>query len=434
MHESTLDNTLYYTNRVSSIRLGQIVSACLGFLLIFIAPYGDGYFKDWLIPLTSSYRISLFEAFAIPIICGGLIYYGIRIKKSEKSLLLSIILVILSRIVSIVAAEGVKIEQWISLFRYIETLFIIYIFTNLFADKKNRNFFTMGIIIGVAVESVGGLYIFITKQGRGVFISNYSSILQAFLIIACILDFIYNKRHKFLMSVSVLIMIAAIFVTLSRTSWILLIISILVFVLIYSKRRIKKYILFFIILTGIAALLIEKMLPSYSEVFISRTESAFSGGGSILYRFYLFDMSIASFLQHPILGIGSGSFVRQQAHLPQVFHFNLPLEYSNMNLQLSTHNTFLGILSETGIIGLGAYLLWVIAVIGICRRVFRLSNNIDLRDDKYVIATAIIIITFIIGDVITQCSFTPISSAFIGFELGWLREKNKIRIESELAK
>ncbi len=414
------------------LRIGHIISACFGFLLIFVAPYGHGYFKDWLIPLTSSYRINLFEAFAIPIIYGGLIYYGPKIRKSEQFLFLSIILVIFSRIVSTLAAENVQIVQYISIFRYIETLVLIYICANLFSNQKNRHFFIMGIIIGVAIETVGGIFVHLKTQYRGIFVSNSSFILQTFLIIACILAFI-NRKGKFRMTVFILAMVLAILGTLTRTAWIFLITSVLILALVYSKKRILKNILLFIVSTGIVVLLIGKRLPVSTEIFVSKTKSAFSGSGTVLYRFYLWDMSIASFLQHPIFGIGSGSFARQQENLPQVFNVELPEYYRNLNLQLSTHSTFLGVLSETGIVGLVAYLFWIIAIMGIFRKIFRLSN-VYLSHDRYVIAASLIIISLIIFDTITQCSFTPMSSTFIGFALGCLREKSKISRTSELMK
>lgn len=414
------------------LRIGHIISTCFGFLLIFVSPYGNGYFKDWLIPLTSSYHINLFEAFAIPIIYGGLIYYGPKIRKSEQFLFLSIILVIFSRIVSTLAAENVQTLQYISIVRYIETLVLIYICANLFSNQKNRHFFIIGIIIGVAIETVGGIFVHLKTQYKGVFVSNSSFILQTFLIIAYILAFI-NRKGKFRMTVFILAMALAIFATLARTAWLFLITSVLIIVLVYSRKRILKNLLLFIVSTGIVLLLIGKRLPVSTEIFVSRTKSALSGGGSILYRFYLWDMSIASFLQHPIFGIGSGSFARQQKDLPQVFNVKLPEYYRNLNLQLSTHSTFLGVLSETGIVGLAAYLLWIIAIIGIFRKIFRLSN-VYLSHDRYVIAASLIIISLIIFDTITQCSFTPISSTFIGFALGYLREKNKMRRTSELMK
>jgi len=414
------------------LRISHIISACFGFLLIFVSPYGNGYFRDWLIPLTSSYRINLFEAFAIPIIYGGLIYYGPKIRKSEQFLFLSIILVIFSRIVSTLAAENVQILQYISIVRYIETLVLIYICANLFSNQKNRHFFIMGIIIGVAIETVGGIFVHLKTQYKGVFVSNSSFILQTFLIIACILAFI-NRKGKFRMTVFILAMALAIFATLARTAWLFLITSVLILVLVYSRKRILKNLLLFIVSTGIVVLLIGKKLPFSTEIFVSRAKSAFSGSGSVLYRFYLWDMSIASFLQHPIFGIGSGSFARQQKDLPRVFNVELPEYYRNLNLQLSTHSTFLGVLSETGIVGLVAYLLWIIAMIGILRKIFRLSN-VYLSHDRYVIAASLIIISLIIFDTITQCSFTPISSTFIGFALGYLREKNKISRTNELMK
>jgi len=408
-------------NKRLRLRASPIISLCFGFLLIFAVPYGAGYFKDWLIPLAGSYRINLFEAFAMPVIYGGLIYYGIRIKKYEQILFLSIILTILSRIISLLAADGVQVTQWISIFRYVETLALVYICANLFSNQRNRHFFTIGVIIGVAIETVGGIFVFLIHD-KGIFISTSSFMLQVFLIITCILAFI-NKKHRFLVIVLVLTMVLATFATLTRAAWIFLMTSVLMFVLVYLKKQILKNILLFSGLTGMIILLLGNILPyTTTEIFASRMESALGGEGSVLYRFYLWDMAIASFLQHPIVGIGSGSFGRQQEHLPKIFHVELPAYYAELDIQLSTHNTFLGVLSETGMSGLAAYLLWIIAVTGICRKIFRLSN-IYCNNDKYVIAASIIVISSVIGDVISQYSFMPISSAFIGFALGWLRER-----------
>ncbi len=407
--------------------MGLIISACSGFLLIFIAPYNGGYFKSWFISIIGNYHINLFEAFIIPIIYGSLIYYvhkkDIRIKKSEQILYLSMILIIFIRILSLMMADNIYTVQWISIFRYIETLIVIYIFTKLFSSHKNRKYFIRGIIIGVIIETVGGIFVFLKAYYKGVFISNTSYILQVFLIIVCILVFM-NRRYKFLMGVFILVIILAVLITLSRTSWIFLIISLLIFTLVYSKKHVLRNVLFFIVLAGIVVLLIGKTLPSATDIFIIKSNEPFGRGGTTFYRFYLWDMALGSFLKHPILGIGSGSFARQQESLAQLFNIELPEYYRELNLQLTVHSTFFGVLSETGIVGVSVYLLWVIAVIGICRKAIQLSN-IYSSHDKYIIATTLIVISLIVFDIITQCSFTLISSIFIGYMCGWLREKKK---------
>jgi len=409
------------------LKMGLIISACCGFLLIFIEPYSGGYFKDWFIPLIGNYRINLFEAFLIPIFYVSLMYYihkGIQIKKSEQILYLSMILIIFFRILSLIVADNIETIQWISIFRYIETLVVIYIFTNLFSDHKNRKFFIRGVIIGVIIETIGGIFVFLKTYYKGVFISNTSHILQVFLIIVCILVFM-NRRHKFLMWVFILVIILAILASLSRTSWIFLVTSLLIFALVYSKKQALRNVLFFIAFAGIAVLLMGKILPSATDIFIIKSNEPFNIGGTTFYRFYLWDKALGSFLQNPILGIGSGSFGRQQENLPQLFNVELPGHYRKLNFQLTAHSTFFGILSETGIIGLSVYLLWIIAIISICRKAIQLSN-IYSSHDKYIIATTLIVISLIVFDIITKCSFTLISSIFIGFICGWLREKNKI--------
>lgn len=427
MQGSTSDNTLYYTNtiRVSNIRLGQIVSWGLGFLLIFSAPYGGGFFRDWLIPLWG-YRISLFEVFAIPVVYGGLIYYGIRIKKYEQFLFLSILLVIFSRILSLLTAKQVELTQSMSVMRYVETLVIIYIFTNLFTDSKNRAAFIWGIIIGVVIELIGGIYIALSGA-KGVFISIATFQLQIFLIIVCLFAFA-NKKHRFIMLMFILLLLLSIAASQVRTALIQLI-TVLVAAMWYAKRqkRILKPIVSAVLFSSIAIFLLAILFPFMFEGMITRTKSAiFSAEGNI-YRYYLFDKALSTFLEYPITGIGSGGFARQQDYLPQIFGVELPPYYAELGYQLSTHNTFLGVLSETGVVGLTAYLLWVIAIIIISIKILRLAD-IKTNHGIYAVVASLMMIMFIISDLWSQNSFCPITNSLSGFMLGWLRANTKREI------
>lgn len=409
-----INNTLCYTDRVSNTRLDRIVSLCLGFLLIVGSPVA-GSFASYLIPLIGSYRLKLFEASLIPVVYVGLIVYGFRIKKYEQFLFVSIILVIFSRIISLLTAQEIMMEQWISILRYVGTLVVIYILANLLSNSATRHFFIWGLIIGLAIDMAGSIFIFLFIGGRGIFIG--VSVLRIFLIVVCMFVFA-NRRHQFVMSVLIVIIFLGILALLSRSALIVLV-TVLVATAVYLRKDFFRVFIPIAILIVLSFLAIGFVFPSSVEYFWQRTISGFNyRGGTIAYRLYLWDKSVGAFLMRPVTGIGSGGFARQMRHLPQIFQFQLPEYYSAEPRR--THNLILGIASETGIVGLAAYAFWVFAVMNISLRVLRL-RHMHSSDDIYAIAASLLIITLILNDAWSENSFTVTSNALVGFVLGWLR-------------
>jgi O-antigen ligase len=423
MSENTLNKTIPYLNRPHSIGLGAVSSACLGFLLIFSAPYGGGFFRNWLIPLVESYRINFFEGFAIIVCFIGLTVYGIKIKRYEQFLFLSIILVSYTRLLSLLTAEQAELVQIVSVFRYVKALVVIYILANLFTYSKNRVAFIWGLIVGVSIETIMGIYIAL-NEGKGVFISINTFQLQIFFIIVCSLVYV-NKKHRFAMFVFITALLLGIAATQTRSALVQLI-TVLIFTTMWyvwsKKKKIPKPVISLTLFSSMSIFLLAILFPVIFEGLFVRIISAIGGDG-LIYRYYLLDKALGAFLQHPITGIGSGGFARQLDFLPQVFNVEVPQHY--VGLGLTTHNTFLGVIAETGVIGLIAYLLWVIGVIAISAKILKLAN-IKTNGDIYAIAASLMMINFIVSDFWSQSSFFPITNTLLGFMLGWLREKNKI--------
>ena len=173
------EKNLISKHQYYKIRLDILIFFCLGFLLIFVQPLNDGYFKNWLISIYGSYKISLYETFLIPVTYVGLIYLiysSFLIKKYEYLLYFAIFLVIFSRILSLLVAKQMQGEQLLSILRYIWGLLLILIFSNFFSKHQNRHFFIIGLIIGVVVETIGGILKFLLSRGqlRGMFVSGIS--------------------------------------------------------------------------------------------------------------------------------------------------------------------------------------------------------------------------------------------------------------------
>jgi len=158
------------------------------------------------------------------------------------------------------------------------------------------------------------------------------------------------------------------------------------------------------------------------EVVEQRVLAALQGEGSVLERFFLWDRALAAFIEHPITGIGSGGFARQLTALPNVFGIQSPIQYSDIDELPGVHNTVLGVASETGVIGLSAYLVWFITILGLSFRTLRMGQ---FSGDVAPIAAAILLLTLIASDFWAIGSFLPSFSIYAGLTLGWSREMTK---------
>jgi O-antigen ligase len=128
---------------------------------------------------------------------------------------------------------------------------------------------------------------------------------------------------------------------------------------------------------------------------------------------------LGAFFSKPITGIGSGGFERQLEQLPQVF--NVKSDHSDQYTRLSSHSTFLGVLAETGIVGMFAYLFWAYAVISI---ILSAVNNVV--NHPFALGCVIMLAVFIVSDLWSQNSFLPNMSFMLGYVLGFMREREMV--------
>lgn len=409
-----------YQLRSQRLEGGSLIAAALGFLLIFVAPYGNGYFRDWLIPISSSYRISVFELFAVPMVYGGIIHYGVRVLRAERALYAGLAMTIIVRCCSLLAAEEIQSVQFLSVLRYVESAGLIYVSSRLVSWSDHRNWLLAGIVAGVAVESVGGLLVYWATEYKGVFISNTSTTLQVFVIVASMIRFVGGRASGKEVA-TILLVGCSVVATLSRAPWLFFsVVVLLSMATVMSRRRMLRMVWVVLLIVGTGVTL-TRLLPAEAERIGARVGSLFiQNDGSRLYRLYLWDMSLGAFLQHPVLGVGSGGFARQQQRLPEVFNIRLPEAYRELDLNLSNHSTVFNVLAETGIVGLAAYLLWAIGVLQICRIAIR-SARISPAMNSYTLAASLVVLTTLMFDPVAQGSFTAVPSVLLGFVLGSLR-------------
>ena len=403
-------------------RLNAFLSFLLGLTLVFSAPIDTGFFAHWQVPLVGSYALNLFDALVLPLGVVAVCLYGLRIKAHERFLYGALTLVIISRIISLAAAGHIEIEQWVSVFRYVEAFVVIYVCSIFFRADVNRARFVAGLLTGVALETFGGITMFFMSGGqeRGIFISVNSFMLQVLVVVLGIMA-IRTRRQTLLAIIGVMLVLVGILATLTRSALLLLGVCILLMFLADRRAFIGP-----VLAVGGVVLLAGMAFRSGGAIgqleaaVTSRNADAIAGQGSVLQRLYLWDVALGTFVEHPLFGIGSGGFARLEAGAPQFFNVELSPEYRGEDYHLSTHNNLLGVASETGLFGIAAGVLFAIAV-------FKLCLSTDLKtamiDSPLVASVAVVTMALMLSDIWAAGSFTPIANTFIGFLAGWSRQK-----------
>lgn len=409
------------TSSVTAIGRSGLLSFGLGLAFFAASPPSQSFSASasfLQVPFPGSYVIMYFDL-AVAFGCLTLVWNGrFRFDGHEKPLYRALALVILTRVLSLVAASSMAMEQAISILRYVETFAIALLLANLLSLRQNRRLFLRGMILGAAIETTGALLIFFTSGGeeRGVWLGVDNYKLQIFLLVACCLSF-SQKKGRSLKIVAGLLLLLGILATETRTAVVLLLLSLLPLFLTRHRAMLKPAIAF-LAFAAVAIVPVLRLLPEAEQNVMKRVDEIWTGGGTIGLRFILWEMAVAAYVSSPITGIGSGGFARQQNTLYLQINDAYASGYETKYDSQSAHNTVLGVAAETGTLGLIAYFLWTVAVVRICLRGMRLEG---FYKDPYVLAACVCLLAMMIGDWWGQYSFMPPSTCLLGFVLGWCR-------------
>lgn len=412
-------------------QLQKILCFCLAITSFMAVPYSRSIAFDWFIQLPGSYKISLFNL--VEIISFSTAFFIIRLRVLagiERRILIALLLVMATRVISLLFAKQYESIQYFSILRFAEVLLGLIILTNLLQSKANRNIFIAGLACGLLIECFLGLNMVIQTGGhlRGIFFGIPS--YQMMVLFILFLFLLTKSQNLIILIFAINILLTGIMATQTRAALIQLAIGMIVVIIIaYKQGFFKRFAITLVAVTIVHSITLysmqsvisaakERFEDAIKEGKIHLEEDEHSvGGGTIQYRLYLWDKSIGAFLSHPVTGIGSGSFPRQLDSLPQ--KFGVQLERNDKNLPLSTHNTFLGVLAETGIVGITAYFFWLSCIIILILKYYRSSSHRSFET-----AVAITLGIFIFSDFWSQQSFLPNMTYLTAYLLASLRSEN----------
>ncbi|RCW83291.1 O-antigen ligase [Halanaerobium sp. DL-01] len=277
-----------------------------------------------------------------------------KINIKNNKVLLSFFLFILAIIFSII--DSVNIENsldYLNRFIYPLIAFSIIRFSNLPIKKIKK--YSILILFSIFLNLVYGYYQYFNgiKRIHGfLFVMEFAGLL-AFLIIVCFI-YIWNpnidKKFKYLLSILFIVSTIGLIMTGTRGVWLSLTGSIFIIVFLLNKQKLLKFSLLFIII--IIVLFI--FLPDY---YSNRFMSIFdlSQNRSNITRLNLWRGAILIFKDNIFNGIGINNF-------SQIINLK-PYYKQPMVSTVHTHNNYLSIAAETGIVGLLSYIFLIYNVI-----------------------------------------------------------------------
>ena len=197
--------------------------------------------------------------------------------------------------------------------------------------------FTSDIISAEGVRRIKAVYA--SPNNLGLFLGRIVALLMGLIVALPI-----SKRQG-LYALSAIPILACLYLTYSRGSWLLGLPLAMVFVAVVRRGR---------ALWGVAialALLLLSLIPIASTGRISRLWSAGSGDGTAFLRIKLWQGTVQMIRDHPIFGVGLDNFLYQYRT-----RYILPEAWQEPNLS-HPHNIVLDYWTRLGILGLGV-LLW----------------------------------------------------------------------------
>lgn len=161
-------------------------------------------------------------------------------------------------------------------------------------------------------------------------------------------------------ALALLIQVAALGVTFSRTAWLILLFGLFVLVIGTAKYWKTRWRALSLGALGVAALY---LIPSIRVRF----ETLFTGISALGQREHLIKGGWAMFIEHPLTGVGLGNF---QWALENPYHYLVPWS----DAVTRSHTSVVTVVAEMGILGIVSMLAFLLIIAGMNLRLFNRMN------------------------------------------------------------
>lgn len=278
---------------------------------------------------------------------------------------------------------GVSIQQVISWMTYYLYWLMVFIFT-IWIFTNTRAFYKLPLLIGCCIFLMAFVRLFeaVVFQRFGLFRApvvlpqnNYGLLFSTFTPYLLLLTIQLKGRWRLASSTGLVLLWLIIILNGSRSSWIAVSIGIVLFLLIYVLAYPQKviYLALAVIMAGVlfgAGLVV--LPPEIRAAMDARAESFndLEADKSFVIRELMIQKGLRLFEQNPFFGAGPGQFRASSVPLD----IPILLQYADQEHfdVKSSHNSYVGLLGETGLVGMIPYLvlfstLLVVGLISVVR-------------------------------------------------------------------
>lgn len=257
------------------------------------------------------------------------------------------------------AAFSIGDRVW--LWTYVQLLALMFLTTQLMKHEHEHRALMATYVIGaiisayVAVHQVQfGLSSAASLRARG--LAEGANDAGRYYVLAVVflahLRHAYTKRWLKVLSIAaIVILLAGLAATVSRTSVLLLLLGIGL-MLIERTKLLKERLFEFGLAIAAAALLVVPV--EYWRIVSGIVVSIVQGQDSVGFRYMQWDAGLAMWADHPVAGVGIGQFENHSVYYGTNF---IPF----YGLRWSAHNTYVTMLAETGLVGFLLFLALIIA-------------------------------------------------------------------------
>ena len=319
--------------------------------------------------------------------------HGNGVKGTRSVVILGLLFIIWMFITNPQAAWFGIDRNWI--FTYGQLLILTFLAEELLDDpKKYKTFLWVFSIVAVISATVaiqqGSIGEDIDTSIRTGGLSEGANSAGRYFVVGMIF-FVYlrtmeqNQLLRFISGLGILITFLGVFYTVSRTSMVLLFTAIGLIILLNPQKKLN----FTLIIVFMAGILILTFLSDTVFKILGSIIPAISQGtDTIGLRYKLWDAGFRMWLDHPITGVGIGMYPHELPYYAR----GIPQYY----LHLVAHSTYVQLLSETGIVGLG---LWLSMAAISLRNLWKASRIEDLELKSLATVWFIVLAILLIGGI-----------------------------------
>lgn len=184
-----------------------------------------------------------------------------------------------------------------------------------------------------------------------------------------------DRKGKLLYGVALLILFSGLYATLTRSAWLGGVASLAIIGFVYAPRWLRVLgMAALVLMIGAAAIGVKDQVVRMKR---DKNLTAADAEKSVKLRPLLAVVAWEMFKDRPLSGHGFGRYGQTKARFHTNRGYGLPLEQARDYVQ---HNVFLSVLVDTGMIGLGLMLSWMVMIAGVAWTLAR--NLLSTRESR----------------------------------------------------